>query len=545
MNRKQASLLVFLIVLGPLAGCGTVKHEVTKIEPHSTKRMPAHGIVYVLPRTQVIVEVPVTLIVRKPGSFTKEVDYYDNLDMHIKEKKDKLEKLGCNLDSLERRILEGKASKEDLVKEKKCKAIKEKLTREEALAILVKKEKGDVQKLKPHLERLLYYLDIDYPVKYDPTTKKFKIGTPIISFEAIPDPNHIYLVHIKGGYLEDRSLNLTLTEKGFLVGGTSEAKNRSADLMFKTIEVVAKVAGAALPMAAAAVVGRRPSEEIHPNPYTKAIGVANAIADVRKKMLAVKAGTRSTELSPDSIKLMLEELKKHERALEAYFWKMSVITWKGRVEFQPERDEAPPRLFDVVKSDKKHIKGLVNGTSLVEPIPDAYKGPIDDLPANWKTIEYTIKQKERENARPVADFIPDIEEKGMWPTRAKDLGFRYRIPGEAMIQVKVDNIVLVQKLIPIAQFGKVVALPSDTGSTATKYSIEMFTEVGALKKILINSAGIQASTIEGAGAAADAAVAAIAAQKKAKSEVTQLKKEVELLKLRKEKQKLEDDLSMR
>ena len=152
----------------------------------------------------------------------------------------------------------------------------------------------------------------------------------------------------------------------------------------------------------------------------------------------------------------------------------------------------------------------------------------------------------RKQKNGVADFLG----KQRWP-RSDKLGFRYRIPGMGIITMRQGDTLLTRSRIPVAQFGEVVALPADTGSGDSQYSIKLFTELGAMKNIQIHSTGVELSTIEAAKSAAEAIASVAAAreaekeaEREAASEVAQLEKDVKLLKLKKEKKELEHALGL-
>lgn len=551
MKNVRISWMIFIFALSAISGC-TVKHIVTKIDPdkNKQKKLPAHGLVYALPRTQVIVEVPVTKVVRSPGQFARDVESYGGNpskgvvgkeNEYIEDSKKVLEagknrlvrNEGLLKGKIQRLNLKGLASEERAAKDK-LKILKEKIMSvEEQLAEFKDKEKLAIEIEKEKLRELLFNLGIPYPEKGKDVTKKFKIGTPSVTSRAVPDPDEIYLVHIKGGWFQDRSLDLTLTDVGLLESGTSEAEDRTVDLAVKTIEVAATVAGKVIGVGA--FKEREAGEPRHRNPYRKAILVAEAIEGVRNNMLKIKSSTQYADMSVETLKFQIDELKKHETALKRYFWETTVIPWKARVEYYPKDGTSPPKMFDLVVTDSD-ILFLVNGAGeLVRKIPEEFLK--DGNPANrtvdcraLKCVAVTIDQQEDSE---VAGIVGEKK----WPWASKR-GFRYRIPGMAIIKVKEGDKVLTRTRMPVAQFGTVVALPADTGSNKSKYSIALFTKLGAMKNIKIDSTGIQPKAIEGAGAAAGAIVGAV----EAASETSKLKREVELLKLKKEKKELEEAL---
>jgi hypothetical protein len=565
MRRGSEYALLIVIAVIALSGC-TVKHIVS---PVTHGKLPENGLVYALPQTRLIVEVPVTLEVEKPGPFLKDVnDYEKSKDTLRAHSSDALSKTVDYLNQATKKSLstpeEDKEPGDEIAK--RASALKAQAGSERAAAFaqsaqeawvalqtLANAEDAAVLTAEARLRLLLYNLDIPYPKK-DDQNRKLLVGTPTVSSEAVPDPKNVYVVRIKGGKCQDRTLNLTLTESGLLSKGVSEAKDRTVELIAETVKAAAGIAAEVVKMGAPSAAR---FDATHPNPYTKALLIAGAISDVRADILKVQSSTSYMQMSPETLQLMLAELRKQEDALVAYFWETSVTGWKARIETVPEQSatlNTPAEsetaneivLFSTIKT-KDGVYLRDTSKDLVAPPPKDFTKEADVPKPAVKTYKVVIKEEKDQ----VAGAFKAPEESG-------ELGFRYRVPGLGLVTVErheedeqgnKQEYVLTRSRIPVAQFGKVVALPADTGSSDTQYSIELFTDLGAIKNIRIESKALQIATVQSSGAAAQAVVGAVAAQKaeeraeeEGKTETALLEKEVKLLKLKKEKKELEEAL---
>jgi hypothetical protein len=69
-----------------------------------------------------------------------------------------------------------------------------------------------------------------------------------ISTESVPDTDEVFMIKTKGGMLETRNLELTLTESGVLVKATAEVTNDTIDVVTGSIKTGAGLLAKALPL---------------------------------------------------------------------------------------------------------------------------------------------------------------------------------------------------------------------------------------------------------------------------------------------------------
>jgi len=76
-------------------------------------------------------------------------------------------------------------------------------------------------------------------------TTSFVLGDSTIDSHGEPDPKEIFMVKIKGRYLEDKNLDLALTEAGTMVKGKAETTNRTLDVALQTAQTAVSLAAQA------------------------------------------------------------------------------------------------------------------------------------------------------------------------------------------------------------------------------------------------------------------------------------------------------------
>lgn len=69
----------------------------------------------------------------------------------------------------------------------------------------------------------------------------FSIGTPEFSERGVPDFDEVYMIRIKGGYFEDKSLTLGLTEAGVFTSVDATSEDRSVDVALGVLDTALDV----------------------------------------------------------------------------------------------------------------------------------------------------------------------------------------------------------------------------------------------------------------------------------------------------------------
>ncbi|MDJ0838121.1 MAG: DUF4831 family protein [Acidobacteriota bacterium] len=81
-------------------------------------------------------------------------------------------------------------------------------------------------------------------------SRSYKVGVPVIGVRAEADPNHVYLVKINGGPLEQRQLELALNDHGLLTNAKTAVENKAVDFTINTVTGLANIAAKTITMSA-------------------------------------------------------------------------------------------------------------------------------------------------------------------------------------------------------------------------------------------------------------------------------------------------------
>lgn len=419
----------------------------------------------------------------------------------------------------------------------------------------------------------------------------YSLATPVISSRSEPDPQKVFMVKVKGHYLEDKAYSMDWTEDGIMTKGTMETTNRTIDVLVQTAQTVASLA------VKAGVVGFQNSD------LTDALILDMQARDECKDLVGeVKEG------KPDEVRRALN------KALDAYdqllTWQISraklVLKTEGRTE-TPAPPPSAEMLQLAMKETDAQIKliremffgSVTKGEQEVArfaltPSKESWNQPFPLLPFStqegvcapsdlqlqlgkdtsyWlppkfqcfdpagKPIFCPCKEAKAEDIKWLSlkllqadtQFATRLDE-AFKPLDDKDKhGFVYRVPAAATVCLFEDKKVIQRFPLLVAQLGATVALPDSTGGRKTSYAVE-FHPSGALKNFKLGSeALLQTSTVTGLGTAAgtilDArakaeqeATTAAAAAATAASDVNQLKKMSELLEACQRLKKAQTDL---
>ena len=91
-------------------------------------------------------------------------------------------------------------------------------------------------------------------------TKSFSITDPTLGTFTYQDTDHVYVVRIDGGPLEERELVMELTNLGFLTTATSTVTDKTIPIVVETLKTTAEIAGKVIRAAGAS--NRPPATEI-------------------------------------------------------------------------------------------------------------------------------------------------------------------------------------------------------------------------------------------------------------------------------------------
>ncbi len=281
----------------------------------------------------------------------------------------------------------------------------------------------------------------------------------------VPDTNHIYLIEPGNGI---NNLGLSLTACGFINSVNSfhgsknnllknnlfketinynpdvELLNRTDMLNFNDVPVLKTI-------------------QVKQTGYEKAKALADKIFTLREDRAAIIVGDGYTETMPDGI--ALKEIVNNINSLEKKY--LSVFTGKKlKREFTYSFDfmpTSPKKITQAILFRFSSYKGVVS-------FNDVSGSPVIIEINSFQNINQIVKfNKKQEHLRRVAEI--DKKQNGLY----------YRIPEMSVVKLIINEKVIAEKKIMLAQFGEVHPLSPEylNGS----YQIEFYPEYGAIKKI--------------------------------------------------------------
>ncbi|WP_300155045.1 DUF4831 family protein [Solidesulfovibrio sp.] len=483
MEPRMVRSLLLLIVVSMLAvGCTKV-NKVTAIDEVKDGKM---GLVYVLPKTQVVVEIPITVSV-KNGAL--EFASLDSVSPGVKEK----EVVDCKL----------------------------------------------------------YYQSKNHPV-----TTSIKVGEYALTGEPVPDLDRVYNIDLDSSFLKDAKKNLQFNDKGMIVSGGFSAKDKTLEF---TVQVVKTAVSIATPFLAPIP---RPAPQAPSEADAKKAQADNAAAE-RQAIAARKAACRKMRTDAlaaynkkEGERNRFKRLKENvlfgvnaggvDRSFDAYKKRIDDIdayvaaeTGDGelnktvkltyrRVLTDAELKQGEIKLFaieddTIVVDSLEYFSEGGKSPYVSRRLVGVGKGPV---------VSLHIKPTPNDLATAVSGAASYAEPKG-------EKGLYYRLPGLAEAYFTNGEAKSKPQLLPIAQWGALLALPTTMHSTDSAISFEFFADTGAIKTIGTENKAID---MEQVGKLGDAGVSLVQAIYASNDEITKLKQEKEKLTLQKDIRDLKTSL---
>lgn len=186
MSRTKTALALALCVTGILnSACFEGKTVVTRVQPPvpGAPRPKLNGVFFALPRTVVKVDLPVIREVKKAGQFSKLSPFFFSGEPFV-------------------------AAQKDDIKE---------------------------TDLEPNL------------TKTPKEGKYFGLDDPKFSTRGEPDPDQTFMVNIRGGKFETKTLMLEVTEDGIIAKAEAESKNEAIDFLTEGLKTAVSIAAPVFP----------------------------------------------------------------------------------------------------------------------------------------------------------------------------------------------------------------------------------------------------------------------------------------------------------
>jgi hypothetical protein len=484
---KLAGTIVACLVL---SACGS-EYIVTKLPgPEVSRVLPEKGIYYSLPRTEVVLRIPVTETVVTPGRLHHK--FSENVE-------------ACKLD--------GNAV-------------------------------PDIASPEP---------------KYTYTRGRAQIFT-----RAIPDPDHRYRLDVNAGIFSSFSHTIEVTSQGLFSSADTTVTDAKTSAAFAAANAVVDVVKLASGVPGLAAKGPPDCQEF--------LALATVL-DERDKLIEPFVTNKKDLLLSRGLASRPETIQKTIDFLDA---EIAGLKKKYKKKIAPAMSEKKVSMFALFGKTapadfSEHTSDTIIWT-MAELEPVAPKKPEPALPgiANATTVDTLVLVNPEAFNKVLTDWnvkinvTPNIAYSGTCGVNVecKDQGpggYRYRLAASGDVVVSVTVKVkgkadiqanIARATVPVAQYGPVAQLPSKFGGLEGNVNLSLFTDSGTLKKVTVGAKPLPASTITDASGlftktirdfrtAKSAESAARTAEEKAEAdaaanaEVNALKREKELLELKK------------
>jgi hypothetical protein len=429
----------------------------------------------------------------------------------------------------------------------------------------------------------------------------FAVDKANVKFDTlfVPDTDEIYMIKTKGGMLETRNLEMSLTESGVLIKASADVTNDTIDIVTGTVKTGASLLAKALPIFLASGVGLDAEQtkcrnlvvegweqelKLQPGTFFDQNGAVNegalsankkipaALKDVqqfiggyqkaqeisdqiealearRTEVIGTQAST-APAVRAETLKLVLDEIDKTLTDLkETYFLgSESKIAWNGSFRLNPAANKLTIDLL-TLSEDYGICQILVNQGVRLDPrfqikkeCPAASCKPheLQPVTCTGDTVKLEMAIGEDGEGGAGGNLFANTVKRAQL-SQSGNRGFYYRIPGRAIAFLKQGAAELGRAPLSIAQFGEVVSLPASTGGRRTKYALELYEASGGLKNFSLGSSAlIQQKNIDDLAGAASTLIEAKGERNKAKAPADELQQLERQRKILEEKKKIRD-----
>jgi len=293
-----------------------------------------------------------------------------------------------------------------------------------------------------------------------------------VDFEtyAVPDTNHIYLIEQANSF---NNIGLSLTACG-LINSVNMPDAKDPKCLFKNKNNYAET------------LNYNPEEEqlnktdvlnftdvpviksvqAKKNLYERAKAMAEKIYTLREDRAAIIVGDGYTEAMPDG--LALKEIIKNlndleQKYLSLFIGKQIAREYTYSFEFLPS---TPKKITQAILFRFSTNKGVVS-------FNDVSGSPVIIEINSFQNISQIKKFNKRQ------EYLKRVAEQD-----EKEHGLYYRIPEMGIVKLLINEKVIAEKKLMLAQFGEVH--PLDPVYLNGKYSIQFYPELGSIKQILKN-----------------------------------------------------------
>jgi hypothetical protein len=353
-------------------------------------------------------------------------------------------------------------------------------------------------------------------------------GDAELSSRAEPDPDHVYAVALTSSLLTGNKYGFELSDQGVLGSASLESTSTVVDYTVKTLGAAASVAGSVIAFGGAAAQ------------QTTCRGVLDELKKLRSARRDLVEGKANTQgLSKEALEVMLSELKSIERDFVARF-EGKTSTRQGTVACEVTPAASADKPIELFSFTSRGVSLAASGCFVPNELRD--RSPEGDS----SKVALAVRR-----VAVIADKARPIEGEDGDDGR----GLYYRIPGQAAIDIlrighDAQNRPVTDRLgsarIDVAQFGRVATLPGedDAGAASLNYTVKLNPTTGAIVSYGASAEAPGTSGVDAAGMAGTTVLEAVKAKmdRDAQAEISALEQEKKRLELLREIQKLRGEI---
>jgi|GEM_PF-5467535 len=197
---------------------------------------------------------------------------------------------------------------------------------------------------------------------------RFAMGSPFISTSAIPDPDHAFIVKVKGSWDEDRKLMLALSNAGLISSTESSARSRvpeyAAEVIRTGLQVASALYGGTIPAAPAATESEGPALEFTSSDPCESIrkevtelkdlignfhakyGLPLQYKEAFDKLRVARAKLlteKQASVNPLIFDKQLAEIDEALLAIQKVFFTTEALAWTGTYALSPDSQKTFPK----------------------------------------------------------------------------------------------------------------------------------------------------------------------------------------------------------
>lgn len=373
------------------------------------------------------------------------------------------------------------------------------------------------------------------------TNFTYSIKEPSLTARGERDPEALFYVRMEGGLFTKTEFSSQLAPDGVPGAISSSAENKGFEFAMKAVEVAAGIAAKAVGMGLMNLTERRTGTEDSQKPLLERVSLQiRALRKARQDLITGQ--TLVAPVDEKTLVRMLEEIKQAEEALTANF--TGSITVKGvplvvairpastyRGEYRLLRFDKTKGFLEVDADDSIRISPIPGEVRATESFADSYVALRMTQQSPAENSMWANLGEARASERGLPFRVP--------ATSRAEVGLSLTVPGSFRPILAADTL--------IAQWGRVVQLPTSLGGSGSSFKPVYYSETGSLKEITVSNTPVSPEPLGSLNTATGSITDALKARAEAKApkdnELAETTRQADLLEQKLRIQKLLQELN--